>query len=123
MSFSFASAVANKKTFFTPNKDINATKKKQSDLKTTVQNFGKLLMSWRKDVKQIEILLSNLCDLCSILDTIERNRSKWLNSRTVAHYLIEQRSDIIISKLYVDVEVIYSQLKALWYVLRSFGSS
>jgi hypothetical protein len=100
----------------TPKKEISSIayiKKKQAELKSLVQNFGKILLNWRQDSLQISILLSNLQQLLQTVQSLQRIEAR--NPRHQIDLTLAEVSPKIISAISAEIEMTYIQLKSYWY--------
>lgn len=84
-------------------------KKLQSQSKVHVNQFGKLILSWRSDVAQIQILLDELQNLCRTRDLVDNERrSQQLDSIFI---LFPDCGQKLSAKLLFAIESIYVQLR------------
>ena len=90
--------------------DKNTIKKKQSKLKTIVQDYGKLILSWNHDGEQVQVLLNSLQQL---LDT----ETSVLRCNEARSLLDIQHSDSVLNSVVVNI---YSDIVALVDQLRVF---
>lgn len=92
--------------------DLKSAKKKQSVIKTVTANFAKLMISWRQDVSQIEVLLSNLQNLISNLESIQRIECRQPQAFPIFVKLFPDVYSLLTGKIYGEVEAVYHQLKS-----------
>lgn len=85
------------------------TKKLQSQIKTVVQNFGKLLLTWQHESEQIALLLNYLKESLvtkqSVQAVVTRLKGQALFQ---GHPHLEER---IISRILADAESMFTQLR------------
>ena len=92
--------------------DAKSAQKKQSVIKTVTATFLKLMISWRQDALQIEILLGNLQLLISKLESIQRMERRLPKSFPLLEALFPDAHSLLTGKIYEEVEAVYHQLKS-----------
>lgn len=92
--------------------DLKSAKKKQSVIKTVTATFLKLMISWRQDVSQIEILVGNLQKFISDLESIQRIECRQPQSFPIFVKLFPDAHSLLTGKIYGEVEAVYHQLKS-----------
>ena len=99
--------------------DKTSIKKKQSQLKTLIQDFGKLAISWNNDLDQLQILTVSLnkavsleCGICS-------------SSDKMSNLFPSQASEImglLLINIFREIEFVIEQIKLFKYVIPFFTS-
>ncbi len=88
--------------------DKNAMKKKQSQLKTLVQDFGKLVMSWINDLEQLQSLFVSLSKAVSLESSI------YCSSDKMNEMFSSQGNEIVgllIVNIFSEIEFVTDQIK------------
>jgi hypothetical protein len=96
--------------------DIKSAKKKQTLIKTVTGSFVKLINSWKQDVNQISVLLSNLRNYIFTLASIQRMQCRHPQPFTLFDEMYPDMYSLLTGKIYVEVEAVYHQLKQFMYV-------
>jgi hypothetical protein len=91
--------------------DIKSAKKKQTLIKTVTGSFVKLINSWKQDVNQMSILLSNLRKNIFTLESIQRMQCRHPQSCTLFDEMYPEMYSLLTGKIYCEVEAVYHQLK------------
>ena len=89
--------------------DKSAVKKHQSQIKTFVQSFGKLLQVWKHECEQIYILLQGLMELAQNTTAVISTAKK--HEKDMMFLKFPDLGTKLIGGLLVDMESILSQLR------------
>ena len=93
--------------------DRSVVKKKQSSLKSLVQSFGKLILSWKNDNHEIMKLFQCLDEIESTISSVKNTTSidelSYLSTSVEIFYPFIGPK--LISKLLIDRESIFTQLR------------
>ena len=95
--------------------DIKSAKKKQTLIKTVTGSFVKLINSWKQDVNQISVLLSNLRNCIFTLESIQRMQSRHPQHFSLFDKMYPEMYSLLTGKVYCEVEAVYHQLKHFMY--------
>jgi hypothetical protein len=87
----------------------SSIKKKQSEIKSYVQVFGKLILTWRNDCNQIMLLADQINFQFDLIAAINRNKNSYA---FVSLTKFTNFRDIIISKILIEIETYYLQIKS-----------
>lgn len=96
--------------------DIKSAKKKQTQIKTVTGSFVKLITSWKQDVNQISVLVSNLRNYIFTLESIQRMQCRHPQPFTLFDEMYPEMYSLLTGKIYCEVEAVYHQLKHFMYV-------
>jgi hypothetical protein len=105
--------------------DKNNSKKKQSQIKSFVLVFGKIIINWKSNVDQIEQLLMSLIQLYSVSHSVNKTS---VSCNDIENSNIDKETRIfskfinlgpkILSDIVIDIEAIILEIKK---IMRSMG--
>ena len=93
--------------------DKNQIKKRQSDIKVSVQTFGKLLLNWMSSSNEFDMLLNSIMSVYLSMSSISATMSDEIVSDSNVYSSLCYRNvgPILLGKMRQDLEAIYVQVK------------
>lgn len=89
--------------------------KKQTMIKNAVHSFGKLVLAWKSDVRQLELLAIALQKLLSLAESVKRCTTENLITKKYRFLFHFENVQVrIMNKLCENMEDLFKQLKYFW---------